>query len=157
MKIASLLLCVFFLTAPAQLAFAETDYKVKALISNGRKPKEELLMLKFKETSFSAVKLKKKVAVKEFNYADVISADYSYSKKPVFSPTAVIAAIFVVGVLAAPLLFLKKKTHWLSVRTADDYLVLRLNGKNHRAILDEFFSRKITVNYVYEDSLDLRN
>jgi hypothetical protein len=133
------------LTFSVQFSFAETNFKVKTLTVSGKKSKESAAVLKFAENSFTAVKQKKNQTFKEFNYADIVSAEYSYSKTPVVSRFGVLAASLVIGVFAYSLMFLKKKKHWLAVRTKEDYLVLRLDGKNYQAILSEFEARKIEV------------
>jgi len=151
MKITSVLLCFCLLTVCVQFAFAETNFKVKTITIGGKRLKESAATLKFSENSFSAVKRKKNLTFKEFNYADIVSAEYSYSKTPVVSRFGVIAASLFIGVFAYSLMLLKKKQHWLAVRTNDDYLMLRLDGKNYQNILGEFDARKIGVKNLGEE------
>ncbi|HVE59715.1 MAG TPA: hypothetical protein VNB22_23085 [Pyrinomonadaceae bacterium] len=157
MKITSVLLCFCILTVSVQFAFAETNFKVKTVTVNGKKSKESAATIKFSENSFSAVKRKRNLIFKEFNYADIVSAEYSYSKTPVVSRFGVFAASLFIGVFAYSLMFLKKKQHWLAVRTNDDYLVLRLDGKNYQEILSEFDSRKIEVKNLGEEGTSAQN
>ena len=151
MKIVSILVCFCLLTVSVQFAFAETNFKVKTLTVGGKKSKEEGATLKFAETSVSAVKRRKNLTVKKFNYTDIVSAEYSYSKTPVVSRFGIFAASLFIGVFAYSLMFLKKKQHWLAVRTSDDYLVMRLDAKNYQKILSEFDSRKIKVTNLGEE------
>ena len=48
----------------------------------------------FEEISFKAANRKTAVELKEFNYADVKAADYSYSKKPLFPPAERLPLLF---------------------------------------------------------------
>lgn len=155
MKIVSILVCFCLLNVSVGFAFAGTNFKVKTLTVSGKKSKEEGALLKFAETSVSAVKRRKNLIFKEFNYADIRSVEYSYSKTPTVSRFGVFAASLFIGVFAYSLMFLKKKQHWLAVRTNDDYLVMRLDGKNYQNILSEFETRKISVtNLGEEESTD---
>ena len=114
MKIISAILCLCFLAAAVQTAFAQTNYKVKNLTHNGDKSKEESVKLGFSENSFNIIKGKKNAPLKELNYADILSAEYSFSEKPVFSRGEIIAAYFFMSYFAMALTFLKKKQHWIS-------------------------------------------
>jgi hypothetical protein len=155
MKITSMLLCVCILTVSVQFAFAQTNtastFKVQTLVSNGKKSKEENSTLKFSETSFSASKRNNNTLIKELNYADVVSADYSYSKKPLLSTGGAVAMAIFTGLLVLPFLFVKKKQHWISVRTANDYVVMRLDRENYRQVLNEFQVHKVEVKTIDED------
>ena len=87
---------------------------------------------------------------KEFNYKDVKSADYSFSKKPMWK-TGAVTAIFI-GVFALPIFFMKSKSHWLTVRTEKDYAILKLEGDNYRQILAELETHNIKVETIKEDN-----
>ena len=155
MKITSILLCICILTISVQFAFAQTNtasaFKVQTLVSDGKKSKEENSTLKFSETSFSASKRANNTLIKELNYADVVSADYSYSKKPLLSTGGAVAMAIFTGLLVLPFLFVKKKQHWISVRTANEYVVMRLDKENYRQILNEFQIHKVEVKTLDED------
>jgi hypothetical protein len=155
MKITSVLLCLCILTVSVHFAFAQTSaqsFKVNSLVSNGKKSKEIGSTLTFSENSFKSVNKKTGAVIKEFNYADVVSADYSYAKKPLLSTGGAVAMAILTGLIVIPFLFAKKKQHWLSVRTADDYVVMRLDKENFRQIMNEFEIRKIAVKTIDEES-----
>jgi hypothetical protein len=158
MKITSILLCFCILLTFAQFASAQTTvtFKVKTLVSDGKKSKQNNSTIKFLETSFSNNQRRKGVIIQEFNYTDIIAADYSYSEKPVLSSGGAIAATLLFGALAIPFLFMKKKEHWLSVRTNDDYLVMKLNRSSYKKILNEFAAHKVEVKNIDEDSLKVK-
>jgi hypothetical protein len=154
MKFTSILLCLCLLTISTKTAFAQTtgsSFKVNTLVSNGKKSKEHDSTLKFSENSFSSTSRKTNSVIKEFNYADVVSADYSYAKKPLLSTGGAVAMAILTGLIVIPFLFAKKKQHWLSVRTGSDYVVMRLDKENFRQIINEFEVHKIPVKTLNEE------
>ncbi len=155
MKITSMLLCICILTLSVQFTFAQTNtgasFKVNTLVTDGKKSKEQSSTLKFSENTFSSTNQKNNSVIKEFNYADVVSADYSYAKKPLLSTGGAVAMAIFTGLLVLPFLFVKKKQHWLSVRTANDYVVMRLDKDNFRQIMNEFETHKVTIKTLDED------
>ena len=56
------------------------------------------------------------------------------------------------GLIVIPFLFAKKKQHWLSVRTANDYVVMRLDKDNYMQIRNELEVHKVKVSTLDEDS-----
>ena len=146
--------CIISVSVPFALAQTKTDttFKVNTLVSNGKKSKEEDSMLKFSESSFSSALQKNNTVIKEFNYADVVSADYSYAKKPLLSTGGAVAMAILTGFIVLPFLFMKKKQHWISVRTADDYVVMRLDSDNYRQVINEFEIHKIAVKTLDEEA-----
>ena len=156
MKIITVFLCfcIMSVSMPFALAQTKTDtsFKVNTLVTDGKKSKEEDSTLKFSEDSFSSVMRKNNTVIKEFNYADVVSADYSYAKKPLLSTGGAVAMAIFTGLLVLPFLFMKKKQHWISVRTANDYVVMRLDKDNFRQIINEFEVHKIPVKTIDEEA-----
>lgn len=155
MKITSIFLCICMLIVSVPFAFAQTKtattFKANTLVSDGKKSKEVDSSLAIEETSFKVTNRKTAAPIKEFNYADVKSADYSYSKKPLLSTGGAIATVLLLGVLSLPFLFMKKKQHWLSVRTENDYVVMRLDKNNFRQVINEFETHQVKVATVDED------
>ncbi len=76
---------------------------------------------------------------KSFPYESIKSAEYSNSKHPRWK--AGIGAAIAVGVFALPLFFMKGKKHWLTIKTGDDYAILRLDKDNYKIILPTFEAR----------------
>lgn len=132
-------------SAPAALAQEKKsvakNFQAFVLINDGKDTKQKRRTLQFSETSFSVRKGKKGVIIKQFNYADIESTDYTYDSKPLLSSKMHLAALL--GIYTIPLMFLKIKYHWLTVRTKDDFVVIRLVSKKNQ-ILNEFASRKIS-------------
>lgn len=155
MKFTALLLVFCFFTLSTQFTLAQTasipTFQVKTLVSDGKKSKEKDSKLTFSETSFRVAEKKNAVIIKEFNYADVKVADYSYAKKPLVSTTGAVVGTILLGPLFLVTLFIKKKQHWLSIRTENDYVVMKLEKENFRQITNEFEIRKVKITTVNED------
>lgn len=146
-----LILCIFLVTSHVALAQTSTAFEVDALISDGKKSKEVDAALKFNASTFSVVSDKSGVLSKEFAYSDITAADYSYSKKPMLSTGGAVAMAVLTGLLVLPFLFMKKKQHWLTVRTANDYAVMKLDKENFRQIQSEFEIKQVKITTVNED------
>ncbi len=145
-----LLICaILLLTSKAVLA---ADYKVKYAFKVGKKTKETTATMSIDKSTFSVVpkKAKFKEHSKEFAVSDIKVADYSYSKKPILSTSGAIATAILLGVFVLPLLFIKKKNHWLTVQTEDDFALMRLNRNEFRAVLADLETKGITVNRLTE-------
>lgn len=155
MKITTIFLCLSIFIVSVPFAFAQTKtantFKVNTLVSDGKKSKEVDSIISLEEDSFKVSNRKTAVQLKEFNYADVKAADYSYSKKPLLSTGGAIATVIFLGLLSLPFLFMKKKQHWLSVRTGNDYVVMRLDKNNFRQIINEFETHQVAVTTLDED------
>ena len=153
MKLVSLLLaiCIFTVTSQVALAQSSKAFKIKALVSSGKKSKELDSTLSFSETSFKVVSNKQGMLDKQFNFSDVKSADYSYSKKPLLSTGGAVAMAILTGLIVLPFLFMKKKQHWMTVRTDKDYVVMKLDKENFRQIQSEFEIKGVKVATLDED------
>jgi hypothetical protein len=151
MKKTALLMILMLLTAQVSFVFAQTNkssYGISTMVSKKGDTKEVNTELTFFEKNLVLKSDKDSSIIKDFNYADITGAEYSYSKKPMWK-TALVTGIFV-GVLAAPLLFIRKKSHWMTIKTNNDFAVLKLEGKNYKKIMLELETRKITVETIKE-------
>jgi hypothetical protein len=133
---------------------ADKTYKVEQVVNDGKESKETDAILTIKQDSFAVVadKNKFKNESKEFAFSDIKVADYSYAKKPMLSTGGAIATALLVGfIFALPFLFIKKKSHWISVQTEKEFVVMKLDGSNYRQIIAEFETHGVKVNTVEED------
>jgi hypothetical protein len=73
---------------------------------------------------------------KQFPYAQIVSGEYSYSTSPRWKEA--VGAALLIGVFAVPILFMKSKKHWLTVKTANDFAILRLDKDNYKMVLATF-------------------
>ena len=151
--ISAVLACLILIVTTPFVFAAEATYKVEQVVSEGKDSKETDAVLTIKTESFSVMpdKSKFKASGKEFAFNDIKVADYSYSKKPMLSTGGAIATAILVGIIVLPLLFMKKKNHWLSVQTEKEYAVIKLDGSNYRQIISEFETHGVKVNTVKED------
>lgn len=157
-KILTGLTTLVFLLATTHIALA-TDYDIELVVPDGKKSKETDAVLRIKEETFEVIVEKKKYKEhdKTFNFANIKSADYSYSKKPLLSTGGAIATAVLVGILVLPFLFIKKKNHWLTVQTEDEFAVMKLDKSNYRAIIAEFETNDIEVKTVEEEKKDKKD
>ena len=77
--------------------------------------------------------------LKQLRYAELRSVDYAYSKHPRWK--AGIAVALIANVFAIPVFFFKGKKHWLTVRTGQEFAILRLDKRDFRLIIAEFEAR----------------
>ena len=61
--------------------------------------------------------------------------------------TALLLSVF----LAVPLLFIKKKKHWMTIQTGKEFVVLKLGDRNFRQIMAEFETHGVKVNDLGEE------
>ncbi len=132
--------------------------KVEAILVNGNKIERLPARLRLEEASLVIEVKRSGEVLKKFDYQDIKSADYSYSKHPRWKAGAGTAAagvaltyssIFLTAafpiILAVPAGFAlaksKSKRHWLTIKTNDDYVVLRLDKDFLRLIIPAIETR----------------
>ena len=138
-------------TTPFVLA---TDYNIELVVPDGKKSKETDAILRTNEENFQVVieKSKFKQFEKNFAYNDIKVADYSYSKKPMLSTGGAVATALLVGfIFALPFLFIKKKTHWLTIQGEKDFAVMKLDGSNYRTVIADLETHQVKVTEVKEE------
>ncbi len=152
--VTGLMTLVFLITTtPIILA---TDYDVELVVPDGKKSKETDAVLRINEENFQLIieKTRFKEHEKQFAFANLKVADYSYSKKPMLSGGGAIATALLVGfIFALPFLFIKKKNHWMTVQTEKEFAVIKMDKSNYRAIIAEFETHGVKVNEVKEDEV----
>lgn len=119
------------------------SFGISAMVSKGDDSKEVNSELTFQKDKLTVESDKSGKYIKEFAYTDIKSADYSYSKKPMWK-TGVVSALFL-GPFAAPFFFIRKKSHWMTISTGSDFVVLKLEYKNYKKIIRELEARNIEV------------
>ncbi len=142
-----------FAVTSAYTQTATKNYEVELVVTEGKKSVETDAVLSVGEKSFSVVPDKQsfKSSAKEFSFADVKSADYSYAKKPMLSGGGAVATAILLGVFVIPFLFMKKKKHWITVQTEKEFAVIKLGDNNHRQIVAEFETHGVNVQTVNEE------
>lgn len=154
-EVLSVVAIVVLLAVTTPFAFvADKTYETEQVVSEGKKTKETDAVLTFKDESFSVMpdKQKFKSAGKEFDYSDIRIVDYSYSKKPMLSGGGAVAVTMLVCIVCAvPFLFIKKKNHWMTIRTETDFAALKLGRDNFRQIIAEFETHGVKVNTLEDE------
>ena len=157
-KIAFLLIAVFFANSNA-IVFAQTVErfgKIEMIVQNGNNVNEKSVIVTFNENSMT-VKAENSSLEKTFNYSEIISAEYSYSKNPRWKTGLGLgaAAFFLfppILFVAIPLGFSKHRRHWLTVRTENDYAVLKLNKSTRKLFIPAFETKSgVRIEAVGED------
>lgn len=140
-------------STPVAFGFA-WQYKVKQLITDGKKPIEIDSSLLLNRNNVVVVPKKKKLKEKgrEFSYEAIKGAEYSFGKKPLLSKRKAMLSAVVLGVWVVPLLFMKKENHWLSIQNGDEFVVLRLDEANYRPIIAELEAHGVEVTFVDEEN-----
>ena len=147
--------CVLFVSSGVAQTSNRT-FAVELVVTKDKKSIETDADIIFGEKTVKIVPDKASLnrETREFAYGDIRFADRSYSKKPLFSVggglTTVVLTSLIVPFIAVPFLFIKKKKHWMTVRTEGDYAVLKLGDRNFRQIAAEFETHGVKVSELKE-------
>ena len=136
----------------------EVFEKVELHQLNGSKVEKLPVLVRMEDKTLVVESRKSGDVLKSFGYDAIKAADYSYSKHPRWRAGAGTAAagvamtyssVFLAAVfpilLAIPAGFAiaksKSRRHWLTIKTGDDYAVLRLDKSNYRLLLASIETR----------------
>lgn len=125
---------------------AEVFEKIDMLMVRGDKTDTRAVRLRLAEDSLIVESRNDGSVLKSIKYADIKSAEYSYSKHPrwkagagVAAGSLVFAPLLILALpIAIPLAFSKARRHWLTIRSEQDYVVLRLDKNNRKVLLPAF-------------------
>lgn len=156
MRTIACLLITGLIVTSTPVAFAQTPsvYAVELVVTEGKKSVETDADITFGDSTVRVEPDKQnyKGSSKEFAYSEIKNVDYSYAKKPMLSGGGAIATALLVGfIVAIPLLFIKKKKHWMVMQTENDFAVVKLGDRNHRQIVAELRAKGVTVNDLKEE------
>ena len=111
--------------------------KIELLEADGKKIRETDVRVVFEETSMRILSSSTGAVIKEWQYDAVTSAEYSYSKNPRWKTGLGLGAASVLFppllLIAIPVGFTKHRRHWVTIRTGNDFAVLKV-GKSVRKI-----------------------
>ncbi len=158
MKKIAFLLIVIFLTNSAAIVLAQNPQrfdKIELLVPSGDKPDEKSVIVTFDE-DLMTIKAKNSSLEKTFNYSEIRSAEYSYSKSPRWKTGLGLGATAIlfppILFVAIPLGFTKHRRHWLTIRTENDFAVLKLSKSNRKIFIPAFETKSgVRVEAVGED------
>jgi len=121
---------------------AETYEKIEILSPDGKNIREIDVRVRFNKDSLEIEATKTNEIIKKFNYSEIQSAEYSYTKKPRWKTGlglgAASLAFPLLLLVAIPIGFTKHKRHWLTVRTGNDFAVLKLSKFNRKMFIPAF-------------------
>ena len=129
--------------------------EVEMLVQNGDEAAEKSVVVTFNDDALR-IKAKNNVNDKIIKYADIESAEYSYSKNPRWKTGLGLGAASIVFppllLVAIPLGFSKHRRHWVTIKTADDYAVLKLSKSNRKLFMPTFETKSgVKIEAVGED------
>jgi hypothetical protein len=120
----------------------ETFEKVEILIPNGEKISEKSVRLRFLLEELQIEATADRKLLKTFKYAEIEDAEYSYTKNPRWKTGLGLSAASLLFpplfLIAIPIGFSKHRRHWLTIRSGNDYAVLKLSKNNRKLILPAF-------------------
>ena len=129
--------------------------EIELLVRNGNKADEKSVTVTFSADAMT-IDAKNSALKKTFVYSEIKSAEYSYSKNPRWKTGLGLGAASVVFppllLIAIPLGFSKHRRHWLTVRTENDYAVLKLSKSTRKLFIPTFETKSgVKVEAVGED------
>jgi hypothetical protein len=129
--------------ATAQTASRKSTFgKIQMLIPNGESTRETDVEVSFENESLQILAARDGAVLKTFKYSEIKSAEYSYTKNPRWKTGLGLGAASVVFppliLVALPLGFTKHRRHWLSIRTENDYAVLKLSKSVRKIFIPAF-------------------
>ena len=121
---------------------------IELIQPNGDNLRETSVRVVFEDEKMRVLSRANGAVLKEWSYAEIKSAEYSYTKKPRWKTGLGLGAA---GVLFPPLLliaipvgFTKHRRHWVTVRTDNDYAVLKV-GKGVRKVFMPAFETRTSI------------
>ena len=151
MKSLVVLLVAFSLVVPAAaLPTPPVTFfdNIELLQPSGEDIRETSVRIVFDEKSMRMLSRSKGTVIKEWSYDEIKSAEYSYSKNPRWKTGLGLGAAGIVFppllLIAIPLGFTKHRRHWVTIRTDNDYAVLKV-GKGIRKIFMPAFETRTSV------------
>ena len=143
-----LIVLIFNFSFPAaaqNAAQAETYEKIEMLSPDGEKIREIDVRVRFHADSLEIQSRATGEILKKMNYADIDGAEYSYTKNPRWKTGLGLGAASVVFppllLIAIPIGFTKHRRHWLTVRTEQDFAVLKLSKSIRKIFIPAFETR----------------
>jgi hypothetical protein len=148
-----LVILVFFSFVTPTLGLGDTApatffENIELMEPNGDNLRETAVRVEFGDKSMRVVARSGGAVFKEWNYEDIKSAEYSYTKNPRWKTGMGLGAA---GLLFPPLLliaipvgFTKHRRHWVTIRTDKDFAVLKV-GKGVRKVFMPTFETRTSV------------
>ena len=121
---------------------------IEIMQANGDNLRETSVRVIFDKTAMRVVARSNGAVIKEWSYDKIKSAEYSYTKNPRWKTGLGLGAASIVFppllLIAIPVGFTKHRRHWVTIRTEDDFAVLKV-GKGVRKIFMPAFETRTSV------------
>jgi hypothetical protein len=121
---------------------------IELMQPNGDNLRETAIRVVFDETAMRFISRSNGAVLKEWNYSDIKAAEYSYTKNPRWKTGLGLGAAGVVFppllLIAIPVGFTKHRRHWVTIKTENDYAVLKV-GKGVRKVFMPAFETRTSV------------
>ena len=121
---------------------------IELIEPNGDNLRETSVRVIFDENAMRLISRSNGAVLKEWNYDTIKSAEYSYTKNPRWKTGLGLGAAGVLfpplWLIAIPIGFTKHRRHWVTIRTGDDYAVLKV-GKGVRKVFMPAFETRTAV------------
>jgi hypothetical protein len=142
------LLAVSSTIAPAAPANLDTFQNIELMQPNGNRLRETQVRVIFDENVMRVVSRSNGSVLKEWNYGDIKAAEYSYTKNPRWKTGLGMGAAGVLFppllLIAIPIAFTKHRRHWVTIRTGNDFAVLKV-GKGVRKVFMPAFETRTSI------------
>lgn len=121
---------------------------IELMEANGDNLRETSVRVIFDEHAIRMISRSNGAVLKELSYDTIKSAEYSYTKNPRWKTGLGLGAAGVLfpplWLIALPIGFTKHRRHWVTIRTGDDYAVLKV-GKGVRKVFMPAFETRTSV------------
>ncbi|MEP7149710.1 MAG: hypothetical protein ABI857_12600 [Acidobacteriota bacterium] len=115
---------------------------------NGSRLRETSVRVVFDEGTMRIISRSNGSVIKTWSYGDIKVAEYSYTKNPRWKTGLGLGAASIVFppllLVAIPLGFTKHRRHWVTIRTENDFAVLKV-GKSVRKLFMPSFETRTSV------------
>jgi hypothetical protein len=141
---------LFSLTSNAlpSMRGSDTFENIELMEANGNDLRETSVRVVFGDTGMLVVSRTNGSVMKEWSYDKIKSAEYSYTKNPRWKTGLGLGAASVLFppllLIAIPIAFTKHRRHWVTIRTDDDFAVLKV-GKGVRKVFMPTFETRSSV------------
>ena len=147
-SIAIILLSCLSLTAAPLQGGIEKFENIEFIQPNGDNLRETDVRVEFDDTTMRVISRSNSGVIKEWNYSDIKSAEYSYTKNPRWKTGLGLGAAALLFpplfFIAVPLGFTKHRRHWVTIRTENDYAVFKV-GKGVRKLFMPAFETRTSI------------
>lgn len=148
---ATLVIIAGLIALPARFAAAQAGIdgqsfdKIEIFEPVGDSVRESDVRVNFGGDAMEIVSRKSGAAIKRFTYKEIRSAEYSYTKNPRWKTGLGLGAAGLLFpplfLVALPLGFSKHRRHWITIKTEDDFAVLKLSKSNRKFFIPTFETR----------------